>query len=360
MIESSRIEEPRKIDRNHYIDLLRFVFMMVIVLFHQSEYCMNVFSRGNMAVNFFFILSGYLASQSIKNHIESNLSYGNGCMLFMKRKILAVQPDVILTSAIFAVTYILISSPGIHAAVSVLIKTFFSDVLFLRMTGIEHSVGMGYGWYISSMLLGLFVLYPFLRIKGGNIYFLLVSVIIYGYIKLSTGTLMPHFSQYNGITYYGNFMALGGLTLGMGLSSIDLSRSAISKYYKPVALVVLGICLCCLNTPFSEADKPHTMDTLCLFSIAFLILLSVNCNTNKQDSNSLVRNRLRALCVFLGRLSLPLYLVHLSCHMVLRTVYPQFHGFGYMVCYLSVSLLMAYLVMLAARPLRLLLTKWYG
>lgn len=345
-------------NRNSTIDLLRFVFIIVIVLFHQSAKWCEIFARGNMAVYFFFILSGYLAAKSVKRHNVPGSSLHGGWASFMKRKVLAVHPEVILTTLTFVIAYLAINRPGLHAAISIPIKAFFSDILFLRMTGIEYSVGVGYGWYISSMLIGLLILYPLLRIKQNNMLFFTIGILSLGYLKLSTGTLFPNFFEKLSCTYAGNFIAIAGLSLGASISSVEIKSEVILKNSIAITLVLLAICLYCLNTPFSLNDIPHTMDTLCLISIFLLILVTTACERGSQEHNP-ENPYWQRLCLFLGRLSLPLYLIHLSCYTVLLSFCPQFEGLGYMACYLAFSLVAAYLIMLAAQPLRRLLTKLY-
>lgn len=345
-------------NRNSTIDLLRFVFIIAIVLFHQNERCCEIFVRGNLAVFFFFILSGYLAAKSIKRHNVDGSSLYGGCSSFMKRKVLAVHPEVILTSLAFVVVYLAENRPGLHAAISIPIKTFFSDILFLRMTGIEFSVGVGYGWYISSMLIGLLILYPLLRIKQNNMLLLTIGLLSLGYIKLSTGTLFPNFFEKISFTYAGNFIAIGGLSLGASISAVEIKSKVILKNSNAITLALLVICFYCFNTPFSPSDIPHTMDTLCLTSIFLLILVTTGCKKDSRERDP-ENPHWQRICLFLGRLSLPLYLIHLSCYKVLLSFCPQFEGLGYMACYLTFSLVAAYLIMLAAQPLRRLLAKWY-
>ncbi len=313
-----------------------------------------------MAVYFFFILSGYLAAKSVKRHNVPGSSLLGGWTSFMKRKVLAVHPEVILTTLTFVIAYLAINRPELHAAISVPIKAFFCDILFLRMTGIEYSLGVGYGWYISSMLICLLVLYPLLRLKQNSMLFFTIGILALGYLKLSTGILFPWtVSEKLCFTYAGNYVAIGGLSLGACISSVEIKSKVIHKNSIAITLLLLAVCLYCLNTPFSPSDIPHTMDTLCLFSMFLLLLVTIGCKKEDASDSNTGNPRWQRMCLFLGRLSLPLYLIHLTCHTVLQSLFPRFQGLGYMACYLAFSLVAAYLVMLASRPLRRTLAKWY-
>lgn len=344
--------------RNSLIDLLRFIFIIPIVIGHQTVACGGLFPRSVMAVYFFFILSGYLAAVSIKKQTTPGLSYSRGFSVFMKRKILAVHPEVILTTLIFLILLMSWASSSPRAVASLPVKAFFSDILFLRMTGIESSIGVEYGWYISSMLIGLAILYPFIRKWGSSLFFLLASILIFGYVKIETGQLFPLYSTPLGFTYAGNYMALGGLTLGIGIAAFREQHKAPSKYANILAMGFLLVSLYCMSTPFSPTDKPHTMDTLCLFSIAMLVLCTTGCRQEEVAQGSL-RRKWQSLCIFLGKLTLPLYLVHITSPYICFSLFPSTPGPGFTLIYLAVSIVSAFLVMLAANFLRKKIAHFY-
>lgn len=358
MEHNTPTEKPCCTARNHWIDLWRFIFVLVIVFFHQSERCCELFCRGNFAVYFFFLLSGYLAAKSIKRQSVTNPSYLSGCASFMKRKILAVHPEVVLSTLTFLVILLLINTPSLHAAISLPIKAFFSDIMFLRMTGVECSVGVGYGWYISSMLIGLLILYPVIRKWGGNVFLFMGALLFFGYIKISTGILMPDRLAALGGTYAGNYMALAGLMLGASLTAVKFKNPPSHRKVAVISLLALVVNLSCLNTPISVADTPHTMDTLCLFSMCVLLLCAANKPSDQKEKCSLGR-KWESFCVFLGKLSLPLYLIHLSCHTACRAIFPELQGPVYILLYIGLSLALAYGVMLAAGWLRKKIARFY-
>lgn len=340
-------------NRNHTIDLLRFIFMIAIVVYHQNYMCFSLFSRGNMAVYFFFILSGYLARASVNKHIAFNLSYSFGLKTFIKRKIKAVHPEVILSSLVFLLVYLFMHAPTPHAAISISLQTFFSDMLFLRMTGIQSGIGMDYGWYISSMLLALGALYPLLRTIKNDHFFLLAGILLIGYVRISTGSIMPNFSETIGFTYAGNYIAVGAISLGAYISSIEITNKSTIKHATTIIFVLLAICLYCLNSHINDATTVHPTDTLCLLSMSILIALSKH--TNAMTHGGKWQN----ICIFLGRLSLPLYLIHMPCHMILNGPLLHSGGYAYMICYLSLSVVAAYILMLMSQPMRRMLAKWY-
>jgi len=57
--------------KNSELEFMRFVAAMMIVLFHFSiEFDLGVFTFGNIAVEFFFLLTGVLAAKSAERIIS--------------------------------------------------------------------------------------------------------------------------------------------------------------------------------------------------------------------------------------------------------------------------------------------------
>ena len=56
-----------KINRNSVVDILRFVFAIIIANFHLYSRYMSVdlWSKGYLATDFFFLVSGYLFANSV-------------------------------------------------------------------------------------------------------------------------------------------------------------------------------------------------------------------------------------------------------------------------------------------------------
>ena len=64
-----------KSKRNGKIELMRFVFAIVIACFHLN---MGIFSSGMLAVEFFFIVTGYLLAKSLSKYNHAKSDNGGG------------------------------------------------------------------------------------------------------------------------------------------------------------------------------------------------------------------------------------------------------------------------------------------
>ena len=84
--------------RNGEIDLLRFIFSSMIVIHHyNASFNFNILENGYIAVEFFFLLSGYLMAQSAykitskKDKLESS-EIADSTWSFIIKKVKAFYP----------------------------------------------------------------------------------------------------------------------------------------------------------------------------------------------------------------------------------------------------------------------------
>lgn len=210
------INKPLKNSRiyNGEIDFWKLMFAFMIVIFHLGEFWPNrkeaFFTSGQLAVEFFFIVSGYFMMQSadaaavrydgVKGHSiwQENLE-------FILRKIKGIIPYHLFgfTVAFVAWSVDFIINPGFtlynycEAAV-----TKVWSLLLLQSSGVNNGSGINnVTWYISAMLFVMLVLYPiirkrrevFLRYVMPIILFVLLGYISAVHKNLSSTTA---FSQY--------------------------------------------------------------------------------------------------------------------------------------------------------------------
>ena len=154
--------------RNGKIDFLKFLFA-IIVLIHHTRYVVgdenSLFLGGSLAVEFYFLVSGYLMMAGIQKMKERPVSLGAETGAFLLKKYKSFCPEIIISYIFaFAVTYI-----GGKTGFFKLLATSFSDVLLLGMTGLRIKPVNGAIWYLSSMLLAMAILYPLVRKFGKNL-----------------------------------------------------------------------------------------------------------------------------------------------------------------------------------------------
>ena len=99
-------------NRNGMIDLMRFILSIILVIFHGGVGIYTLFNKqiiyfygGPTAVEFFFLISGYLMAKSI-NEIRDNNNILKSSYNFFKKKILSFYPAYFIC---WLVSFILIN-----------------------------------------------------------------------------------------------------------------------------------------------------------------------------------------------------------------------------------------------------------
>ena len=199
--------------RNAAIDILRLVFAVIIML-HHSRYVMGyencVFAGGSLAVEFFFIVSGYLMAKSAVSARRA------GTASFLYRKFCAVIPEFWTG---WLIGFVLLMVFG-HVSVSGTLekyREYIFEPILLRMSGIYTGGFNGASWYVSSMLICMAILYPLTKRfpeAMQKVAAPLIAVLLFGYLCQNFDHPRDP-SKWIGFTYKGNIRAMADLCLGI-------------------------------------------------------------------------------------------------------------------------------------------------
>ena len=296
--------------RNPWLDFYRFAFALVIALYHETDHCNAIFPRGGMAVYFFFLLSGYLAPISIERQ-KADARTNGGMGQFIARKLLVVQPALLITSILYVCVFIWHNNFSCIAFPHLAAQSILADVFMLRMTGVENSFGNEVTWYISAMILGIVILYPFIRKYGSSMYLLAAGILIIGLLKITTGTLIPYYATPMLGSYAGNYWGLGALAIGSVLPLFSNKFGGIfrSKAKHMACALLLAFELYCIHQSEAGGESTHIVhDTLGIISMGLMIAIAA-----VPSSGPFRPTLISKICTSLGKASLPFYLVHRSC-----------------------------------------------
>lgn len=220
--------------RNTTIDILRLVFALIIML-HHSRYFLGydrcVFAGGSLAVEFFFIVSGFLMAKKAAGpgSPAAEKEGGDfGTARFLLGKLDAVLPEMLAGWLIgFAVIAAADSLPAVSLADK--LKEYLWEPLMLRMTGIYTGGFNGVTWYISSMLLCMAVLYPLTRRYPDmmtKVAAPMISLLLLGYLCRNFDHPREP-SEWLGFTFKGNIRAMAEISLGIAAYRISARISRI-------------------------------------------------------------------------------------------------------------------------------------
>lgn len=158
--------------RNGEIDILRFVFTLCVIFAHFKSQYENVALlgrwNGHISVEFFFVLSGFLmVARAEKNSTEEPI--WKKTLDFLHRKISSLA-QVYYTTLLFVVILYLSNSQMTVTNLRTYLTRLVPSLLFLSSQGLEESTSIPFSWYICSMLLAMFIIYPVLIIIKAKLY----------------------------------------------------------------------------------------------------------------------------------------------------------------------------------------------
>ena len=310
----------------HYelLDGLRGVAALLVVFYHIFEgfsfagggTLITTINHGYLAVDFFFILSGFVIGYAYDDRWKKNMTLKN----FFKRRLIRLHPMIIMGAVIGFIAFFIqggVKWDGTHVSTSMAMLA-----LLLTMFFIPAYPGAGYdirgngemfplngpSWslffeYIGNILYALFIhrlgnkaLTVLVVLLGLALsWFALFDVVGYGMIGVGW-TL-------DGMNFWGGMLRmLFPFTLGM----------LISRNFRPFKVRgAFWICSVVLTTvfcvPYIEGKSPVCLngvfEMICI-AIVFPILVCIGASggtTYKHPAN---------VCKFLGDISYPLYAVH--------------------------------------------------
>ena len=236
--------------RNIKIDILKFVFTIIIVIYHSILMTDNrylpIFQRGYLAVEFFFIVSGYLMANSVaKKDGVAPARLGRECVLFIISKVRILFLYYLIA---WCISFIIV-----HCGYKVTLQRIINDALnavwpffFINMTGLDGFETVGAVWYISAMLIAMMFIYPLMRAKPDLFTCViapLLVIFIYGYLsKTFSGTVDPYkWISILGFGIYGGILrALAGLSLGcicFGIAQ-QIKSLHLTKFTKTLLAII--------------------------------------------------------------------------------------------------------------------------
>jgi len=311
-------------NRNGVIDLFKFISAIIIVLYHTGDIFTTTYSRlsgcGYIAVEFFFVVSGYLLCEkaSSKYNLSSNIksSIFSEDVEMLKRKVVHIFPYILLAS-ITAIIFYSIRDGG-FANLTHNLMYDMSDMLGLQMFGFSGFWGTGVSWYLSSLFIVSFLIYPILC-RNTELFTKFIGPItalfIYGYICRKEGSI-NFTNQY--YTYVFKGLLRGYADMSIGCIAYELKKTINTDDKMPCAVFLL----CELSgyiavIQYSLMCKyPGSAD----FIVLFFVFLSIS--VSFSEKSVLVKIFKGKVFNFLGIFSLSIYLNHFYVRKCLPVFFP--------------------------------------
>lgn len=309
--------------RNGAVDFWRFVFSVMIAHFHSSNMT-DVkeipFIGAGPAVEFFFLVSGFLMAQSLSKHPRDNRMIGRDSRNYLLHKIRGLCPEVFIAWGIgFVVQHIAKKQVTIASLVKDLMAGVW-DLFFLRESGLAGFVANPAAWYISAMLLAMLILVP-LFLKNPdmflNVWAPVIAIASLGYLYQNVGNLRGP-TDWLGLCYKGLLRAAAELCIGAVCWCICQKLKAV-RFSKPgkILLAMLEFGCYFIMLLWCYGHKGSKMD------FVMLLLLAVGVTVTFSSQGILADLFQRPAIYFLGKISLPLYLGHNYWSHALPRIFPE-------------------------------------
>ena len=302
----------------HYniLDGLRGVAALTVVCFHLFEayatsHLDQRINHGYLAVDFFFILSGFVIGYSYDDRLKTMSPKD-----FIKRRFIRLHPLVIMGAVIGAVMFYFqgcsVWDVSKISVAALIIATLMSALLIPATTGIEvRGVGEMYplngpSWSLFFEYIGNILYVFFIRKLPTRT--LSVLVLLAGLGLAAFAIWGPYGDICVGYSMTGDNMLGGFLRLLFSFSAGLL----LSRIFNPVhvkgAFWIGAIAIVVLSAIPRVGGSEHLWmngiyDTMC-FAVAFPLLVYLGASGKTTGKVTI------SVCKFLGDISYPLYMVH--------------------------------------------------
>lgn len=271
------MRDPSVLQRNHYIDLIKIVFALLIVFFHIHG-DLNLFPGGRIAVEGFFMISGFLMMRSIAKDKRVTEPLGRSTVRFLAHKWLNLLPFLLPAAILAFVSVSVFYRFGLKRTLLNL-PLFLFEIVPLYSEGFRGVYYIGISWYLSSMFFALAVLYPLCKKFGSDftlIAFLPVGVGIYGLISYKFGHLAVGQADWleEWPTNMGILRGLAGCLLGCVIYEVSdsLRKRAFSPGGKRAIAVIEIVCYALYFCLIQWQPKSSYDFVLVFVTFVFLII----------------------------------------------------------------------------------------
>ena len=307
----------------HLLDGLRGVAALMVIWYHIFEgyafaggTTIDTFNHGYLAVDFFFILSGFVIGYAYDDRWGKNFTMKD----FIKRRLIRLHPMVIMGAIVGAITFYIQGSvqwDGTHIGISMVMLSLLCTIFFIpAMPGVGYEVrGNGEMFPLNGPCWSLFfeyignILYALFIRRLSNKALTIVVVLL--------GVALASFAIFN-VSGYGNIgvgWTLDGVNFIGGLLRMLFPFSMgmlLSRNFKPMKLrgafwICTLVMIALFAVPYLEGTESictnGIYEAFCII-IAFPILLWIGASGTTTDKKS------TQICKFLGDISYPIYVIH--------------------------------------------------
>ncbi len=290
---------------NGIISFWKFAFSILIIALHLGFKYANLkynFNGGSIAVEFFFIVSGYLFCNKALNYkdVDTN-DLGKETISFTISKIKRFLPYIIFLIVISLPYVLIIKKYNIVDFSYIILNLLYLPTYQNRVYDIY-----GITWYITSLIIVETLLFPLvLKYRKKIIYFFspVLCYILINYILIKYESFAIPWSL-DVFSYGGIIRGLFGINLGMILYVVvqkikTINFTDFSRFLLTLFEIIGYFSIFVIS---NKVDSHFRYDLLMIIIISCSIVVSFS---NKSLMNDFCNNK---LFFFLEKISLPIYI----------------------------------------------------
>ncbi len=286
----------------------------------------SVLNHGYLAVDFFFMLSGFVIAYAYDDRWQSNRLSLAG---FFKRRLIRLQPMVVLSAIIGVITFYLqggVQWSGERVATSLVMGALLLTMFFIPATGTRFEIrGNGEMFPLNGPQWSLFFEYI-----GNILYALFIRHLSnrgLAVLTVASGVALSAFciTDFSDYGMLGVGWTLDGINFLGGTLRLMFPFTAgmlLARNFRPIKVrgafwICSAVMLLLFSVPYIPGSEPVCLNGLyevfCVVAMFPLLVYLGACGKTTDRTSS-------AVCKFLGDISYPLYIVH----------YPVFYWFYWM------------------------------
>lgn len=313
--------------------------LFVVFLHFESNFFGTVvyFETGYLAVDCFFIISGFLLGKSL----SEISSYELEPFQFVWRRMKKIYPTYIIGIILCIVYYVFLAK--VPEAISR--HALLGEILMLQMSGFFPTTSLNYpDWFLSPYLFSIFLISSFYKIAKQTFIYLVapgIVVLVYSWLY-SVGHLDIHYSAYVGVVAGGILRGLAGMSLGVICYEIlyRCEEIIVNKSYK-IWIGIIGEAVATIVTLDRMIMKTHGyMDFIVPFAFSIVVI------SGYSGVGIFSRILQTKLFQFYGNISLEIFLCHAFVMFTFCMYVPRnmTNKMVYFVAFLIIVTIFSYLV----------------